>query len=290
MLSEALRVAAGANSRGEGHNARLMGKAGSGSSPALPFPVATAAVVLGGMAMIATTVATAAWGLRPMLVASEAALVAPALLALSLMRVPWREGLGLRPPDPRTVGLSVAAGAAFWVASLGLFALQSAVWPLPPEYLEAFRRLHAALRPSGPVDAAYSLAAIAFAPAICEELLFRGTVLPSFRRAFGAPAALAISAFLFGVVHLDPYRFLFAAAVGVGLGVLRLRTGSVVPPLLAHGLLNAATFVAAPFVDDPQGSSDPEPWLGALLLLGGTAAAVLILRAIRPAPDTATRT
>jgi uncharacterized protein len=265
-----------------------MGKAGSAS--AVPFALAAiAAVLLGGVAMVTTMGITAAWGLRPMLVASETALLVPTLLVLALLRISWREGLGLRLPGARTLALAVAAGLAFWIASLGLFALQAAVWPLPPEYLEAFRRLHAALRPSGPLDAAYSLAAIAFAPAICEELLFRGALLPALHRAFGAGLAVAASAFLFAVIHLDLYRFLFAAAVGVGLGLLRLRTGSVLPPLIAHALLNAATFVAAPFVDDPQGSSDPEPWLGALLLLAGTGAATFVFRALRPRGDTAPR-
>ena len=71
----------------------------------------------------------------------------PALLILAVFRIPLRDGLGLRWPGPRTIALALGAGLAFWVASLGLFALQAAVWPLPPEYLEAFRRLHAALRP-----------------------------------------------------------------------------------------------------------------------------------------------
>ena len=70
--------------------------------------------------------------------------------------------------------------------------------------------------------------------------------------------------------------------MGTGLGLLRLRTGSVVAPLLAHGLLNTLTFAAVQFMDEGQAASEPAPWVGALLLLGGSAVAVGVLRAIRP--------
>ena len=55
----------------------------------------------------------------------------------------------------------------------------------------------------------------------------------------------------------------------------------MLPPLVAHALLNTITFAAAPFVRRPARLPDPEPWLGALLLLGGAAAAVLVFRALR---------
>jgi membrane protease YdiL (CAAX protease family) len=259
-----------------------MSKAGSAASPSLPLLASLPAVVVGAVAMLATMAATAPHGLRTTLVASELALVAPALLAAALARVPWRDGLGLRPPGGRAAALSLGVGAALWAASLGLFSLQSVVWPLPPEYLEAFRRLHAALRPSGPLDAALSVAAIALAPALCEELLFRGLVLPSLQRRLPDAAAVGLSAVLFGAVHLDLYRFLFAVAVGVGLALLRLRTGSVIAPFLAHGLLNTLTFAAVQVMDESQAASDPAPAMGALLLLGGTGAAALIMRALPP--------
>jgi membrane protease YdiL (CAAX protease family) len=259
-----------------------MRKAGSTASPALPPLVAIAAVVLGGAAMLATMAATAPWGLRPMLVASELALAAPALLTFALARLPWSRSLGLAPPGGRTAMLSLAVGAAFWVASIGLFSVQSLLWPFPPEYLEGFQRLHAALRPAGPIDAVVSIAAIALVPAVCEELLFRGILLPALRRWLPASAAVAVTAVLFGAIHLDPYRFAFAAVVGVGLCLLRLRTGSVVAPLLAHGLLNTLTFAVVLFMDEAQAAAEPAPWVGALLLLGGSAVAAAVLRAIRP--------
>jgi sodium transport system permease protein len=259
-----------------------MRKAGSASPPALPILVSLAAVVVGGFAMLTTMQATAGWGLRPMLVASELALLAPGLLAAALAHLPAARSLGLAAPGGRAAALSLGIGAAFWGASLGLFSLQAAIWPLPPEYIQAFQRLHAALQPHGALDAVVSVAAIALAPAACEELLFRGMVLPSLQRSLPAPLAVAGTALAFAAVHLDLYRFLFAAAVGMGLGLLRLRTGSVIAPFLAHGLLNTLTFAAVQVLDEGEAGSEPAPWIGALLLLGGSAAAAALWRALRP--------
>ena len=68
-------------------------------------------------------------------------------------------------------------------------------------------------------------------------------------------------------MHADPYRFAFTFAVGVALGLLRVRTGSLWPSMLAHGTLNLLTFATAPWLDDPsEPLPDPRPWLAAGLL------------------------
>ena len=263
-----------------------MGKDGSAPRAALPASLGPAVVGLGWLAMMGAGLLSRNLGLRPALLVSELFLSLPALLALFLFRVPIAEGLALRRPDGPTTLLSLLAGAAFWGASLGLLEVQYAVWRPPGGYLEAFRRLHDALRPSGLVDALLSVAAIALAPALFEEIVFRGTVLPAFLRSFAAPVAVVASAFLFGLIHLDfttPgatfYRVPFAFAVGLGLGTLRARTGSLFPPVLAHALLNTITFVSAPFTEDPSGAlPDARPLLGAAILAVGTVVAVLALR------------
>jgi membrane protease YdiL (CAAX protease family) len=214
--------------------------------------------------------------------------MAPALGGLALLDPPLRRSLALESPGTRIVLLSLAAGATLWGASLGLFELQYVLWKPPDGYLEAFRRLHEALKPSGPLDAVFSVAAIALVPAICEEVLFRGAVLPAFLRMLGAAGAVCASALLFGCIHLDftagapvLYRVPFAFAVGLGLGALRLLTGSLVSPMLAHATLNTITFVVAPFVDDPNAPAEARPGLGAALFATGALFTAVIFRAMR---------
>lgn len=208
-------------------------------------------------------------------------------------------------PGRRTVLLSVMLGAALWVASIGLVELQALVRPPLPAELDLFRRLHAALAPHGPLDALVSLAVIAVLPAVCEELVMRGILLTALLSAAtwlatshlnveerrGRTLAVSVSvvatAALFALIH-DPVRLLFAFALGVALGALRLRTRSLVPPVLAHATLNTLTFVVAPLVDDPSQPYEPRPALGLACLLVGVALAWPLLRALRARPAVAT--
>src|SRR5436309_2258560 len=135
--------------------------------------------------------------------------------------------------------------------------------------------------PHHPFDALVSLATIALIPALCEESLLRGIVLTSLLRQ-GAAAAVLVSATLFAVIHFDAYRFPFTLALGLALGLLRLRTGSLLAPIVVHAVLNATTFVTVPFVDPPSVPLPaPRPGLGAGLLAAGTVLAFVLVRRFR---------
>jgi membrane protease YdiL (CAAX protease family) len=234
-------------------------------------------VILGYALMNAGSLMLRNLGMRPLLVGSELLLALPSLLALALARIPVSEGLGMRGLDRKATVVCIALGVAFWAASLGLFELQYGVWKPPPGYLEGFERLHDLLKPSGPLDAVVSLAAIAFAPAICEEIVFRGAALPALLPRLGAWGAALGSAALFGLIHVDAagasasfYRVPFAFVVGLGLAALRIRSGSLWASILAHATLNGTTFFAAPLAQPTNGVlPDPEPLLGAGLLVAG---------------------
>jgi membrane protease YdiL (CAAX protease family) len=176
----------------------------------------------------------------------------------------------------------MAGGLGLWLASLGLIELQYALWAPPDGYLEAFRRLHEALRPRNPLDALWSAIAIAAAPAVFEEITVRGVLLPSLTPSLGGAAAVFGSSVAFALMHADPYRFAFTFAVGLALGTLRIRTGALWPSIVAHATLNTLTFAAAPWLDDAsQPLPDPRPWLGGGLLVLGTAAFGAVFRALR---------
>ena len=152
-----------------------------------------------------------------------------------------------------------------------------------------FRVLHRLLRPHGALDALVSVAAIAVVPAACEEAVFRGALLPSLRRRLGDAGAVVTSAVLFGSIHLDAlpdltpvlYRVPFAIAVGLGFGWLRLVSGSLAVPLVAHAVLNTVTFAATPWLDEGAEAAVSRPGFGAALLLAGTVASLLAIRSCR---------
>ncbi|HYD49103.1 MAG TPA: CPBP family intramembrane glutamic endopeptidase [Terriglobales bacterium] len=77
-------------------------------------------------------------------------------------------------------------------------------------------------------------------PALIEELAFRGLIQTSLERVFNINEAWYLQAALFGVVHLLPLTFFSHAVLGLWLGWLRIKSGSLYPCFVAHALWNAA--------------------------------------------------
>ncbi|MCP4887798.1 MAG: CPBP family intramembrane metalloprotease, partial [Planctomycetaceae bacterium] len=91
------------------------------------------------------------------------------------------------------------------------------------------------------------LLSMAIVPAICEELFFRGLLFRSFRTHFSPWKTIFATAILFGAFHLISSsgltisRFLPTTMMGVILGWVCYRSGSVIPGILLHALHNAIT-------------------------------------------------
>jgi membrane protease YdiL (CAAX protease family) len=213
-------------------------------------------------------------------------LATPTLLAvLAFLGRSWRRTLALQMPGRSTLLLSALLGGALWVLSVGVMEVQSLFYPPSPEIIELFRRLHQALAPRNPVEAVLSVLAIAILPALSEELVLRGVLLPALRGPFGSAGAVFGSSLVFALLH-DPVRLVFTFVVGLVLGLMRLRSGSLWPPILGHATLNTLTFLVAPLVDDPtQTTYTPQPVLGVACLLVGAALVVPVLRALRRSVD-----
>jgi membrane protease YdiL (CAAX protease family) len=118
------------------------------------------------------------------------------------------------------------------------------------------------------------LLALGLAPALGEELLFRGLVLRLLATRLGGPAAVLGSAALFGAAHLDPVHGAAAFFLGAYLGAVAWAGGSVRTPVLCHAANNTLAVLGAQgWVPEPGPPGDP--WLAALAL--GLAAACLAL-------------
>jgi sodium transport system permease protein len=134
-----------------------------------------------------------------------------------------------------------------------------------------------------------SLLAFAVAPAVCEELAFRGFIQTGLQRARQTWVPIVVSAVLFGIIHLIPKQIFNAALLGLVLGLLAYRSQSLWPGVLFHliynGLQVAGTRLDAKWLDNPAGrlffTIDPASPEGlrfnlALLLISGLVSAILI--------------
>ncbi|MDX2089948.1 MAG: CPBP family intramembrane glutamic endopeptidase [Kofleriaceae bacterium] len=90
---------------------------------------------------------------------------------------------------------------------------------------------------------AFTVLGIGLVPAICEELVFRGLVLRALASRFVPVAAVVASAALFSAYHLSPVQALPTLTLGLLLGLLAVRGGSVLPTMLAHLLNNTMAIV-----------------------------------------------
>ncbi len=81
--------------------------------------------------------------------------------------------------------------------------------------------------------------AFAVAPAICEELAFRGFILSGFRKGGKDGSAIVLSAILFGIMHMIPQQAFNAALLGLVIGLLAVRSGSIFPCMLFHLVNNS---------------------------------------------------
>lgn len=88
-----------------------------------------------------------------------------------------------------------------------------------------------------------ALFVIALAPAVCEEMLFRGLILHSLKARYRAVTAVAVTAVLFGFYHMSLVKFIPTGLLGLVLCYVVWRTGSIYPAMLMHFLNNAYSVV-----------------------------------------------
>ncbi len=86
----------------------------------------------------------------------------------------------------------------------------------------------------------------AILPALVEEFALRGIVLGSLRR-FGDTFAIIVSAAIFGIMHGNLEQIPFAFIIGLYLGFITVKTGSVWAAVLLHLINNGFAFLFSIF-------------------------------------------
>jgi membrane protease YdiL (CAAX protease family) len=87
------------------------------------------------------------------------------------------------------------------------------------------------------------LIAVAVCPAIFEELAFRGLIQYRLTALTDPALGVILSGTAFALCHGVTLGFPFHVGLGLYLGWLRLRSGSLLPGMLAHGLYNATIVI-----------------------------------------------
>lgn len=189
------------------------------------------------------------------------------LLATAAVLIVARNN-GLAPPDLGLEGSCVASGVR-WGSGSGFLIVIAVV---AAASIPAFRDYFADdrfLGVSAPLAGYQLLVRIPLGTVVFEEVLFRSVLLGMFMRRTGTAAAVLWSSALFGLWHIIPTlngletnelgdqvdsalatTATVAGAVtvtfiaGIGFSWLRLRSRSVVAPMLAHLAINTSAYLA----------------------------------------------
>jgi sodium transport system permease protein len=158
------------------------------------------------------------------------------LMAIVLTRRPL-ETLRLgRPSFLATLPAAALLAAALHPAFLRLSEAISRLYPFSPDVAEQLKPLMANMT-SQPLWMVLLL--VALTPAICEELAFRGFILSGLRRMGHKWGAIVLSAVFFGLTHGLLQQSLAACVVGVVIGYVAVKTGSLWPGVLYHLVHNS---------------------------------------------------
>ena len=114
-------------------------------------------------------------------------------------------------------------------------AINLALALLPEAWLAAYNADMAPIASTGLFTA---LSIVVVGP-LAEELVFRGIIQTRLLRAMPPWTAVVLQAALFGIIHGTPIQIVYALLLGLALGFLRSRTGSILPGFAAHAAFNA---------------------------------------------------
>jgi sodium transport system permease protein len=181
------------------------------------------------------------------LILQIALIATPALLMTIMLTSNPRKTLSLFAPRWQMLPLAILLAlllhpVAMWL-SVGIHTL----YPLSED---AKAQIQALTAPIAEQPLVYVLLLMAVVPAICEELAFRGFILSGLRHTGHRWMAIAGSAAFFGITHSLLQQSLSAFVLGLVIGYLTLRTGSLFPGMLYHLTHNSLAMTAASYWPD----------------------------------------
>ena len=107
---------------------------------------------------------------------------------------------------------------------------------------------------------------VGFFGPFCEEFTFRGVIYHGLGMSGRIPAAILVSALFFGLMHMNLNQFSYAFVLGLAFGLINEATGSILPSLIMHILINSVNVgmqYIADFAMTASGEA-PEGLAGAL--------------------------
>jgi sodium transport system permease protein len=170
-------------------------------------------------------------------------------------------------------GLGIAIAVTLLASSMWILALEAFVLLKSWSLIEQVRDLESIKAKALAVPFAWVLITQSLAPAVFEEFFFRGFALSSLCRRLSSRRAIVLSALLFGLFHvidgsvLSFEKLIPTFLLGLALGLVAVRTQSIIPGMILHAAHNALvlsfTRIDAKWLESWFGTSEhmPMTWI-----------------------------
>lgn len=203
------------------------------------------------------------------------------------VRRDWRRIFNLRPaPVNALLGAVLLAVGLILPMAGGLQPLMERLLPMPAADAQ---RMSEALVDFSMLQA-FLLASLS--PALMEEFVFRGIFLGLFREQGSRERAVVMSAVGFALIHLSIHRFAPTFLLGLVLGAVVARHGSLLPAVVLHLVYNASILLGSQYYADhwatggaPFDLDGPVAWAASLAALWVGAWLCGLTGSLRPPPE-----
>ncbi|HWA99120.1 MAG TPA: ABC transporter permease subunit/CPBP intramembrane protease [Pirellulales bacterium] len=210
-------------------------------------PSSTAAVFCGVLILMVNFFMSFAIGdmgamANPVLLALVTQLVViatPALLMTIMLTRSPRETLLMRLPPWGAVPMAALLAVCVHPVVNGINVIVQYLYPVSEPLQQALTQLV-----QNAPSKTHLILAVALAPAICEELAFRGFILSGFRHLGHKWRAIVFSSIFFGITHGIFQQSIVATIVGVVIGYLAVQSGSLFPGMVYHFVHNALALLS----------------------------------------------
>ncbi len=164
-----------------------------------------------------------------------ATVATPALIMAALLTTDFRRTLKLHWPRPSMLAVGIVM--PFLLVPLSQELMRSLAGWFFPSLPEELGQVMGAMSDR---DLSWwrPLLAFAVAPAVCEELAFRGFILSGMQRSGRRWLPIIMSSVAFGIVHLISQQVFNAMLLGLVLGLIAVRGRSLWPCIIFHFLFN----------------------------------------------------
>ena len=150
--------------------------------------------------------------------------------------------LGLNYSGTAPLAGAVLMGAATVLVIPQFEAWQARVIQAPEGYLEALAEFISLKQGESVV---WALVCLALVPALCEEALFRGILLKACLDRWSKPLTIVGIGMVFGLFHLDLWRWPLLSVVGMLLTWTAAEAASLWPPIVFHLVNNSVSLLLA---------------------------------------------